>query len=233
MSKTLNLLIIEDEEAIRDLLGFSFPKQDFNLRYAEDSPKAERLLATYHPDLIILDWMLPGKSGIAFMQWLRNHELLQDTPVIMLTARVEESYKIRGLEVGADDYVTKPFSPPELVARVKSVLRRGRKLKHDHLLRAADLLLDMNTQVVQHGGHHVNLPHTLYRLLYFFMTHCDRSYSRDQIISLAWGREVYLDERSIDVQIRRLRELLKPISADKYIETVRGIGYRFSENAYE
>jgi len=225
--KKINILVIEDEAAIRDMIRFSLPVDNFNMLDAESTNAAERLLADHIPDIIILDWMLPGKSGIDFIKWLKLQALLKDIPIIMLTARAEEENKIKGLEAGADDYITKPFSPAELIARIKSVLRRGPLIAPEGIIQVNALQLDANKHQVTIENKSVELSPIEYRLLYFFMTHPNKTYTRDQLITLIWGGNVYIDERTVDGQIRRLRDQLKPHGYHNLIKTVRGVGYQF------
>lgn len=225
--KKISLLIIEDEEAIRDMLRFSLPATEFNIHDAENATEAMRILDRHIPKLIILDWMLPGKSGIDFMHWLKKQELYKDIPIIMLTAKAEEENKIKGLMTGADDYITKPFSPHELIARIKTVLRRGTLVSPQSEIKFKDLTLNLNKHEVSVNQQPLVLTPSEYKMLHFFMTHPDKTYTRDQLISRIWGSHVYIDNRTIDVQIRRLRDKLKPYGHQHRIKTVRGMGYLF------
>jgi two-component system, OmpR family, phosphate regulon response regulator PhoB len=225
MKKPL-LLIIEDESAIRDMLRFAL-SAEFELLEAENASVAERQIAKRIPALILLDWMLPGMSGIDFAKQLKKKTQTRDIPVIMLTAKAEEENKIKGLEIGADDYVVKPFSPRELIARIKTVLRRGPLITTDGIIQVNDLLLNVNTHQLSIHNLPIELAPVEYKLLHFFMTHADRVYSRDQLLDHVWGGENYIDERTVDVQIRRLRKQLKPHGYDAYIKTVHGVGYQF------
>ena len=232
MKKT-NLLIVEDEEAIRDMLRFSLKNTDFIVWDAKDVAHAMQTLTHHIPDVMVLDWMLPDKSGIDFIKWIRKEPLLKSIPIIMLTAKAEEENKIKGLMSGADDYITKPFSIDELIARIKTVLRRGLLVSPDNQINIADMIINIDT----HSVHIDNQPITLfpieYKLLYFFATHPNKVYSRDELISHVYGRDVYIDDRSIDVQIKRLREKLKPHDYDTLIKTVRGAGYSFTRDKNE
>lgn len=230
--KKLTLLVIEDEEAIRDMLRFSLPADEFYLVDAENTSKALSFLSHSMPDLIILDWMLPDKSGIDFIRMIRKQELYKDIPVIMLTAKAEEENKIKGLMVGADDYMTKPFSPNELVARIRTVLRRGLIKSVSGDITIGNITLNINKCSVFIGTAHISLTPTEYKILCFFMLHPDRIYSRDQLISHIWGRNAYIDERTIDVQIKRLRYKLKPHGCHGHIKTVRNTGYIFSGSGH-
>lgn len=226
--KTISLLIVEDEEAIRDMLRFSLPAREYSLVNAETIGQAQLKLAEQIPDLIILDWMLPDKSGIDFIKWIKLKKDLKDIPIIMLTAKAEEAQKIQGLSTGADDYVIKPFSTAELMARIKAILRRG-------LLASPDSEIVYRSLVLNTSKHHVRINEQIltltpleYKLLYFFLTHPDKIYNRDQLLTHVWGGDAYFDERTVDAQIKRLRAKLKPFQYQNIISTVRGAGYIFS-----
>jgi len=223
--KKINLLIIEDEEAIRDMLHFSLKNADFNILDAESAEKAVLILKNKIPDLIILDWMLPGKSGIEFVKWIRNETLLKNIPIIMLTAKAEEENKIKGLMLGADDYITKPFSIDELIARIKVILRRGVLISPENQIKIGQLTLDVERHSVNINNNQLKLLPIEYKLFYFFMTHPNKTYTRDQLIDHIYGRNIYIDDRTIDVQIKRLRDKLKPHHYDTLIKTMRGVGY--------
>jgi len=225
-----NLLIIEDEKPIRDMLRFALHAAGYEIIEAADSHEARVLLAETVPDLILVDWMLPSGSGIDLVRQIKQDELTQDVPIIMLTARVEDEYKVRGLETGADDYITKPFSMRELLARIRVVLRRSTPEHGDGPFQIGDLVLDHNTQQVTCRDEIVDLGPTEYRLLAFFMAHPERVYSRSQLLDRVWGRSVYVEERTVDVHVRRLRKSLEPFGQHHLIQTVRGTGYRFSEH---
>jgi len=229
----ITLLIIEDEEAIRDMLRFSLPSQEFNLIDAEDTKKAETLLAQFFPDVIILDWMLPDRSGIDFIRQIRKQKLYNNIPVIFLTAKAEEENKIMGLMSGADDYITKPFSPHELIARIKTILRRGLLKSKTDEISVDNIVVNTNTHHVSIDNNTLSLTITEYKLLYFFLTHPDKTYTRDQLISYIWGRNAYLDERTIDVNVKRLRFKLKPYHHDRRIKTIRNAGYIFLKDTYD
>jgi two-component system, OmpR family, phosphate regulon response regulator PhoB len=224
MKKTI--LIIEDEQAIREMVRYALEHADFTVLEAEDHDEAMRRLADRVPDLILLDWMLPGLSGIDIARKLRKNKLAQDIPIILLTARAEEENRVKGLESGADDYVVKPFSPRELIARIRAVLRRGPLQTVDGIVTVGDLSMDIAKHTVTIAGKLIKLGPVEYRLLNFFVTHQNRVYSREQILNHVWGGSVYIDERTIDVHIRRLRKALIHV-ADR-IQTVRSAGYRFS-----
>ena len=224
----IRLLVIEDEAAIRDMIRFSFPDDEFELTDAEDTSKAIRQLADKVPDLILLDWMLPGKSGIEFIKWIKQQDNLKDIPIIMLTAKAEEENKVKGLMSGADDYVTKPFSPNELIARIKVVLRRGPALTTNNEIKYKDIILNIAKHRITIKDNVINLSPTEYKMLLFFMRHPNKTYTRDQLITHIWGGNVYIDDRTVDVHIRRLRDKLKEYDHHELIKTIRGTGYQFS-----
>lgn len=222
------ILIVEDEQPIREMISFALGSAGYQTCEAADARQAQTVIAERLPDLILLDWMLPGASGLEFARRLKKDELTREVPIIMLTARVEEEDKVQGLESGADDYVTKPFSPRELVARIKAVLRRGGPQAGDEPLEARGLRLDPASHRVTAGDVDVEIGPTEYRLLEFFMSHAERVYSRSQLLDRVWGSNVYVEERTVDVHIRRLRKALEGSGHDALIQTVRGSGYRFS-----
>lgn len=222
------VLVVEDERPIRELLAFGLRRAGFDVVEAEDTRQARARIADRRPDLLLVDWMLPDMSGLELTRALKKDKDTRDVPIIMLTARAEEQDKVSGLEGGADDYITKPFSPRELLARVNAVLRRTQPLAQDTALTIGELTLDPVGHRVTVGEATVPLGPTEYRLLSFFMTHAERVYSRSQLLDRIWGGNVYVEERTVDVHIRRLRKALEPFSADALIQTVRGAGYRFS-----
>jgi two-component system phosphate regulon response regulator PhoB len=223
-----HILIVEDEADIREMLQLPLGKAGFMLEEAADVRSAQTLIFNRLPDLILLDWMLPGMNGVEFARQLKKEDRTQQIPIIMLTARGEESDKIRGLEVGADDYVTKPFSPRELIARIKAVLRRTQTYSDSEQLIVNELQLDPAEHRVLVGDKEVQIGPTEFRLLHFFMRHPERVYSRNQVLDQVWGGNVYIEERTVDVHIRRLRKALSQYGYDHLIQTVRGVGYRFS-----
>ncbi|MCV6636140.1 phosphate regulon transcriptional regulator PhoB [Candidatus Albibeggiatoa sp. nov. NOAA] len=223
-----HILIVEDEADIREMLQLPLTKAGFVLEEAPDVRSAQTLIFNRLPDLILLDWMLPGTNGVEFARQLKKDNRTQQIPIIMLTARGEESDKIRGLEVGADDYVTKPFSPRELIARIKAVLRRTQTYSDSEQLVVNDLQLDPAEHRVLVGDKEVQIGPTEFRLLHFFMRHPERVYSRNQVLDQVWGGNVYIEERTVDVHIRRLRKALSQYGYDHLVQTVRGVGYRFS-----
>ena len=227
-TKKITILIVEDEVAIRDMLKFSLPQEEFILKEAECAKDANLQLANQYPDIILLDWMLPGLSGIEFAKQLKKDKRTQDIPIVMLTAKAEEENKIKGFETGADDYITKPFSPRELIARIKAILRRGLLIDAQGVLVAGDLQLNMHTQEVFIHGAMLKLTPINYRLLHFFLTHQGKIYSREQLLQHIWTETLDKDERLVDVQIKRLREALAPYGLKQLIKTVRSSGYTYS-----
>ena len=221
------ILIVEDEQAIREMIAFHLSRAGFETLEAQDSREARELIANNRPDLALIDWMLPDVSGLELTRMLKRDESYEDLAIIMLTARAEERDKISGLEGGADDYITKPFSPRELIARIHAVLRRAGTAT-DELVSAGVLELDTAGHRVVSSGREIKLGPTEYRLLHFLMTHPERVYSRAQLLDRVWGANVYVEERTVDVHVRRLRKALSDAGADDYIQTVRGAGYRFS-----
>ena len=222
------ILIVEDEKPIRDMIAFGLRRAGFDVREAEDSSGARASIADHRPDLMLVDWMLPDQSGLELTRAVKRNKDTEDLPVIMLTARADEHDKVSGLEGGADDYVTKPFSPRELLARINAVLRRSTPAGSGGTIEAGGLVLDTASHRVTAGDQTVTLGPTEYRLLQFFMEHPERVYTRGQVLDRVWGGNVYVEERTVDVHIRRLRKALEPFASDGLIQTVRGSGYRFS-----
>ncbi|MBU6494313.1 phosphate regulon transcriptional regulator PhoB [Pandoraea sp.] len=229
-----SILIVEDEPAISELISVNLQHAGHYAIRAYNAEQAQTLISDVLPDLVLLDWMLPGQSGVAFARELRNNERTKHIPIIMLTARSEEQDKIMGLELGADDYVTKPFSPKELMARIKAVLRRRAPQLTEDAVSVNGLRLDPATHRVtsQREGEEIKLDlgPTEFRLLHFFMTHPERVHSRTQLLDQVWGDHVFVEERTVDVHIKRLRSALKPTGYDSMIETVRGSGYRLTKS---
>lgn len=223
------ILTIEDETPIREMISFTLQRNGFHTVEAADGQEALIKLSEHRPDLILLDWMLPDTSGIDLVRRFKKDDNSSDIPIIMLTARAEEDDKVKGFDVGADDYITKPFSPRELSARIKAVLRRSSPSHGQANLKAGTLEIDLQSHRVSAEGEPVDLGPTEFRLLQFFMSHKDRVYSRGQLLDQVWGNNVYVEERTVDVHIRRLRKALEAKGHDRYIQTVRGAGYRFSE----
>jgi two-component system phosphate regulon response regulator PhoB len=221
------ILIVEDEGAIRQMLVFNLTRAGFEVDEAEDCRTARQRIVDGRPDLVLVDWMLPDSSGLELTRALRREEANRDLPIIMLTAKADEREKVTGLEGGADDYVTKPFSPKELIARINALLRRAAPVK-DEPLREGVLQLDPVSHRVLVGEEKVRVGPTEYRLLKFIMENPERVYSRGQLLDHVWGQNVYVEERTVDVHVRRLRKALEPYGIDHYVQTVRGAGYRFS-----
>ncbi len=222
------ILIVEDERPIREMIAFGLRRAGFEVREAEDCLGARALLTDRRPDLMLVDWMLPDMSGLELTRQIKRDPETRELPIILLTARAAETDKISGLDGGADDYVTKPFSPRELVARINAVLRRAGPQGAGELVEYEGLRLDQASHRVLVGERTVALGPTEYRMLEFFMTHPERVYSREQLLDRVWGGNVYVEERTIDVHIRRLRKALEEFGYDRLIQTVRGAGYRFS-----
>jgi two-component system phosphate regulon response regulator PhoB len=229
MSATI--LVVEDEPAIQELIAANLQHAGHTVLRAYDAEEATRLVRETLPDVVLLDWMLPGMPGIQFARRLRSEERTRDLPIIMLTARSEEHDKIAGLEAGADDYLTKPFSPRELLARIKAVLRRRAPQMTEDAIEIEGLRLDPVTHRIWGDGKALELGPTEFRLLHFFMTHTERVHSRTQLLDQVWGDHVFVEERTVDVHIRRLRASLELSGHDRLIQTVRGSGYRFSSLA--
>jgi two-component system phosphate regulon response regulator PhoB len=222
------ILIVDDEPAIRQMLQFTLSSEGFHCQEAGSVDEAGGALAAQVPDLILLDWMLPGVSGLDYARRLKRDPRTQGIPIIMLTAKDEEADKVRGLDSGADDYVTKPFSTQELLARVRAVLRRSTPAGSGETVEVAGLKLDPETHRVTARGTTLNLSPTEFRLLHFFISHPERVFTRSQLLDQVWGDHVYIEERTVDVHIRRLRKVLAEHGFDHLIQTVRSVGYRFS-----
>ncbi|MFA5922518.1 MAG: phosphate regulon transcriptional regulator PhoB [Methylococcaceae bacterium] len=225
---SFNILVVEDEDAIRGMLMMVLEQAGFVPIAAADAEDAQKVLDDHLPDLILLDWMLPGISGVEWARRLKKEPIYRDIPIILLTARGEEEDKVRGLEIGADDYMSKPFSPKELVARIRAVLRRSGKIQGQAQITVGDLMLDTEQHRLSIGDKQLEVSPTEFRLMHFFMTHPDKVYSRTQLLDQVWGRSVYIEERTIDVHIRRLRKILEEYGREDLVQTVRGFGYRFS-----
>lgn len=222
------ILVVEDEQPIREMLAFILDQHGYTAIEAGDVDAAQAQLREPYPELILLDWMLPGGSGVQLAKQIKRDERTRQIPIIMVTARGEEEDKVRGLESGADDYVTKPFSPKELMARVKAVIRRVRPTSLDDVIEVDGLRLDPVSHRVAVSDQTVDMGPTEFKMLHFFMTHTDRVYSREQLLDNVWGTGVYVEDRTVDVHIRRLRKALEPTNHDRLVQTVRGAGYRFS-----
>ena len=222
------ILVVDDEAAIRDMLCVALKAADYNVLEAENAQQAHITIVDRQPDLVLLDWMMPGTSGLELLRRLKRDEVTEKIPVIMLTAKAEEDSKVLGLDCGADDYIPKPFSPRELISRVRAVLRRIGSEDPKEPIAVGNLVFDPISHRVSIFDQAINLGPTEYRLLQFFITHQERVYSRDQILDYVWGSNVYLDERTVDVHIRRLRKAISVAGHENYVQTVRGAGYRFS-----
>ncbi len=223
------ILVVEDEAPIREMLRFALNRAEFRVAEASGAQEARLRVADERPDLILMDWMMPGISGVELTREFKLQATTRDIPIIMVTARAEEEDKVRGLNIGCDDYVSKPFSYPELIARIQAVLRRAVPGGEEERVAINGLEVDAASQRVTAKGQPVRLGPTEYRLLHFFVSHPERVYTREQVLDRVWGQNVYVEERTVDVHIRRLRKALEPFGYDAMIQTVRGSGYRFSE----
>ncbi len=222
------ILVVEDETPIREMLTFVLEQNGFNSVEASDIKQAMDNIVEPYPDLILLDWMLPGGTGVKLAQSLKQNEFTRNIPIIMLTARADEDDKVKGLDAGVDDYVTKPFSPKELIARIKAVMRRVSPTLLAEKVEFHGLKLDPVSHYVTVDNEAIELGPTEFRLLHFFMTHTERVYSREQLLDNVWGTNVYVEDRTVDVHIRRLRKAISGAGHEDFIQTVRGAGYRFS-----
>ncbi len=224
----IDILVVEDELAIRDMLAMILGQVGFNVNLVSDVEGGQKQLDEQLPDLILLDWMLPGLSGVEWCRRLKRDKNFAELPVILISARGEEEDKVRGLDVGADDYVTKPFSPKELVARIRAVLRRSGIIGKLERLELDGIVLDRDEHWLKIDGQPVALSPTEFRLIEFFISHPDKVYSREQLLDRVWGRSTYIEERTVDVHIRRIRKILAGFDRQDLIQTIRGFGYRFS-----
>jgi len=222
------ILVVEDEAAIAELVSINLRHAGFDVVIADSADRAQSEVDRILPDLVVLDWMLPGQSGLALARQWRATARTRELPIIMLTARSEETDKLSGLDAGADDYLTKPFSTKELLARIRAVLRRKAPEALDTAVEVAGLRLDPATHRVSRGDREVKIGPTEFRLLHFFMTHTERVHSRTQLLDRVWGDHVFIEERTVDVHVKRLREALAPVECSSLIETVRGAGYRLT-----
>ena len=230
---TARILIVDDEAPIREMVRMSLEMNGFDCLEAQDAVQAHGVIVDSRPDLVLLDWMMPGTSGVELLRRLKRDQSTAGVPVIMLTARSEEDNKIHGLDSGADDYITKPFSPRVLIARINALLRRTEFGQKDETLQFGELKLDPVSHRVHIGEHLIEMGPTEYRLLHFFMDHPERVYNRSQLLDQVWGGNVYIEERTVDVHIRRLRKVLQSAGSlvqdcSAFVQTVRGAGYRFS-----
>ncbi len=223
------VLVVEDEAAIAELISINLRHAGYDVTIASDADQAQIEIDGVLPDLVVLDWMLPGQSGLVLAKRWRGQARTRELPIIMLTARAEEGDMISGLDAGADDYLTKPFSTNELLARIRAVLRRKAPEALDTLVDVAGLKLDPSTRRVARDDREVRIGPTEFRLLHFFMTHPERVHSRAQLLDRVWGDHVFIEERTVDVHVKRLREALDPVGCSRMIETVRGAGYRLTQ----
>ena len=222
------ILVVEDEAPIREMITFILEQNAFNVQEAQDYEQALSLIKDPYPDLILLDWMLPGGTGVKLAKVLKQNEYTRNIPIIMLTARSDEEDKVKGFDAGVDDYVTKPFSPKELIARIKAVIRRVAPTSLEEIIEFHGMKLDPVAHRVSINDISLDLGPTEFRLLHFFMTHTERVYSREQLLDNVWGTNVYVEDRTVDVHIRRLRKAIAGNGHENFIQTVRGSGYRFS-----
>jgi len=223
------VLVIDDEPDIREVMRFALEEAGFRVLEAGHADEARKTLLSDNADLILLDWMLPGRSGLELAKGLKQSSRTRRIPIIMVSAKGEEEDRVRGLETGADDYIAKPFSPREMVARVNAVLRRSRPGGLAAEIEIGGLRIDHVSHRVSANGRRIEVAPTEYRLLHFFMTHVDRAFSRSQLLDQVWGDQVYVEERTVDVHVRRLRKALEITGHDRLLQTVRGVGYRFSD----
>jgi two-component system phosphate regulon response regulator PhoB len=226
-----SVLVVEDESAIAELISINLRHAGYEVTVAASAEQAQAAVDAVLPDLVLLDWMLPGQSGVHLARQWRGAARTRELPIIMLTARADESDKIAGLDAGADDYLPKPFSTGELLARIRAVLRRRAPEALDSAVEVAGLRLDPSTRRVSRAGEEVKVGPTEFRLLHFFMTHPERVHSRAQLLDRVWGDHVFIEERTVDVHVKRLREALAPVQSSHVIETVRGAGYRLTQTA--
>jgi len=224
-----SVLVVDDEPDIREVIRFALEGAGFRVYEAGHADEARKLLGAESPDLLLLDWMLPGRSGLELAQKLKQSAATHATPIIMVSAKYEEEDRVKGLDTGADDYITKPFSPRELVARVKAVLRRVKPSGPGDRIEISGLCIDNVSHRVSANDKRIDIAPTEYRLLHFLMTHSDRAFSRTQLLDQVWGDQVYVEERTVDVHVRRLRKALEATKRDYMLQTVRGMGYRFSD----
>ena len=222
------IMVLEDEAAIREMVLFALKKERYDVLQAGSVNEALDIVTLELPDLVLVDWMLPGVSGIEFVRQMKKDSKTRGIPIIMLTARAQEEDKVTGLDTGADDYIGKPFSPRELMARIRALLRRASTQNAEQLLEAQGLKMDLNSHRVLFKGEEIALGPTEYKLLQFLMSNQNRVYSRAQLLDHVWGHDVYVEERTVDVHILRLRKALAPYQSDQWVQTVRGAGYRFS-----
>jgi len=222
------ILIVEDDPALNEMLRFVLDRHGFNAMQSEDSKEADSCIAQQIPDLVLLDWMLPGMSGVDYARKLKAHPLTTDIPIIMVTAKGEEEDKVRGLDCGADDYVTKPFSNNELMARVRAAIRRSKPQRSGEAITFSNIVIDPESHTLQIAQKNVDVGTKEFQLLYLFLRKPERVYNRTQLLDQVWGRDSYVDERTVDVYIRRLRAVLEQNGHQQLIKTIRGVGYRLA-----
>lgn len=225
---SVTILLVEDEAAIREMLRYALEKQNYQVIEAGDAQQARQLLTTEKPDLMVVDWMMPGESGVEFIGKIKRDEVLADIPCMMLTARTEEADKVKGLETGADDYMVKPVAIREFQARIKALLRRFKQTNDPQILQSDGIELNLATHQLTIDGQRVSIGASEFNLLKFFLSHKNKVYSRSQLLDYVWGQGVFVEERTVDVHMLRLRKILKPFTKDKLLQTIRGMGYIFS-----
>lgn len=228
VSMSIKILVVEDEAPIREMITFVLEQNGFDVVEAEDYGQAQDKIIEPYPELILLDWMLPGGTGIKLAKTIKQNEYTRNIPIIMLTARADEEDKVKGFDVGVDDYVTKPFSPKELIARIKAVIRRVSPTALEESIEFHGMRLDPVAHRVSINDRSLNLGPKEFKLLHFFMSHTERVYSREQLLDNVWGTNVYVEDRTVDVHIRRLRKAISGEGHEDFIQTVRGAGYRFT-----
>ena len=226
---TAKVMLVEDEQSIREMLRYALESNGYEVIEADSAQHAREILMTNRPDLLIVDWMMPGESGVEFLKRLKKDEVLSFIPIMMLTARVEEMDKVKGLDSGADDYMTKPVGIKEFQARVNALLRRSATGEDNQIIDMLGIRMNLSTHQVSLDGQLIQIGSSEFNLLRFFMSHKNKVYSRSQLLDFVWGQGVYLEERTVDVHMLRLRKILKPFDKQKYIITVRGMGYMFSD----
>ncbi len=225
----IKILLVEDEQPIREMLRYSLKKKGYEVIDAESAVQARKMILTDRPDLMIVDWMMPGESGIEFIKKLKKDPILDDIPVLMLTARVEEMDKVKGLDSGADDYMTKPVAMREFHARIKALLRRASATDESQILKFKGIQINLDTKQLLLDEQKVHIGSTEFKLLKFFLTHKNKVYSRSQLLDFVWGQGVFIEDRTVDVHMLRLRKILKPYKKHKYLQTVRNMGYMFTD----
>ena len=227
------IMLVEDEQPIREMLRYALEKQDYEVLEADSAKSARESLMNNHPDLMIIDWMMPSESGVELIKSLKQNEIWAEIPTMMLTARVEEVDKVKGLDSGADDYMTKPVAIKEFLARIKAILRRTKPAQNSELIESVGIQLNLSTRQCLIDLNDYQVSGAEFNLLKFFLTHKNKVYSRTQLLDFVWGQGVYLEERTVDVHMLRLRKILKPSGKDSNFKTVRGMGYMFSDEVFD